>query len=99
MPVNLEGRLLLEVRRRFPPPFTASAAETTGSWLAPLATTPEEMLKALQNQKVVRCDQPALTVLWLSLAAWNVPVGLGLAAVAAQAARKLLTPGAGRARA
>ena len=75
------------------------AGPSTCTGGAPLATTPEEMLKALQNQKVVRCDQPALTVLWLSLAAWNVPVGLGLAAVAAHAARKLLTPGAARARA
>ncbi len=55
-----------------------------------LAQTPEEMLKALQNQKIVRCDQPALYVLGLSLAAWNVPIGLGLAALGGFASRRLL---------
>ena len=59
----------------------------------PLAQTPEDLLKALQNQKIVRCDQPALYILGLSLAAWNVPIGLGLAALAAMAARPLLTRG------
>ncbi len=55
-----------------------------------LAQTPEEMLKQLQNQKIVRCDQPALYVLGLSLAAWNVPIGLGLAGLGGWAANVLL---------
>ncbi len=58
-----------------------------------LAQTPEEMLKALQNQKIVRCDQPALYILGLSLAAWNVPIGLGLAAMGGFAARQIMLLG------
>jgi disulfide bond formation protein DsbB len=56
-----------------------------------LAQTPEDLLKQLQTQKIVRCDQPALYILGLSLAAWNVPVGLGLAALGGFASRQLLT--------
>ena len=54
-----------------------------------LAATGGDLLNSLQNQNIVRCDQPALKILGLSLAAWNIPIGLGLAAVAGQAARLL----------
>jgi disulfide bond formation protein DsbB len=66
------------------------AGPSTCTGGTPLATTPEDLLKALQTQKVVRCDQPALSPLGLSLAAWNIPIGLGLAALGGLAARGLL---------
>lgn len=50
---------------------------------ADLAASGNDLLKSLETQNVVRCDQPALKILGLSLAAWNVPIGLGLAAIAA----------------
>ncbi len=68
----------------------AGPSECTGG--TALAQTPEEMLKQLQSQKIVRCDQPALFILGLSLAAWNVPIGLGLAALGGLAVRSLLAP-------
>jgi disulfide bond formation protein DsbB len=62
--------------------------ECTGS--APLATTPEELLKSLGRDKIPRCDQPALQILGLSLAAWNIPIGLALAALGGTAAVRLV---------
>ena len=61
----------------------------TGGGAPPLATTPEDLLRQLETQKVVRCDQPALKVLGLSLAAWNVPIGLALAALGGVSAKRL----------
>ena len=52
-----------------------------------VATDAGDLLNSLQKQNVVRCDQPALKVLGLSLAAWNIPVGLGLAAISGVAVR------------
>ncbi len=69
------------------------AGPSTCTGGTPLATTPEDLLKALQTQKVVRCDRPALMILGLSLAAWNIPIGLGLAAGGGLAARGLLRSG------
>ena len=62
------------------------AGPTTCTGEADLAADGGDLLKSLQTQNVVRCDQPALKILGLSLAAWNVPVGLGLAALAGRAA-------------
>jgi disulfide bond formation protein DsbB len=42
----------------------------------------QDLLDRLQHENVVRCDQPALTLLGLSLAAWNVPIGVGLSIIA-----------------
>jgi disulfide bond formation protein DsbB len=57
-----------------------------------LASNADDLLKSLQNQNVVRCDQPALKIAGLSLAAWNIPIGLGLAALAGNSARLLVRP-------
>lgn len=51
----------------------------SGPMTAPTAVT--DFLAALKTVKVVRCDAPALKVLGLSLAVWNVPLSLLLAAV------------------
>lgn len=51
----------------------------SGPMTAPTAVT--DFLAALKTVKVVRCDAPALVVLGLSLAAWNVPLSLLLAGV------------------
>ena len=61
--------------------------ECTGG--AALASDADDLLKSLQTQNIVRCDQPALKILGLSLAAWNIPIGLALAAVAGRAAMGL----------
>ena len=65
------------------------AGPSTCTGGAALATDAGDLLKSLQTQNVVRCDQPALKIFGLSLAAWNVPIGLALAAVAGRAALKL----------
>lgn len=49
----------------------------------PQATSVTDFMAALKSQRPVRCDAPALTVLGLSLAAWNAVVSLGLAGIAA----------------
>lgn len=41
------------------------------------------LLDELGQTRVIRCDKPALTVLWLSLAAWNAVISLGLSGLAA----------------
>jgi disulfide bond formation protein DsbB len=46
------------------------------------ARSTADFLKQLQSIKVARCDAPALRILGLSLAAWNVVVSAGLAALA-----------------
>jgi hypothetical protein len=48
----------------------------------------EDFLAQLQTVKVVRCDEPALWVLGLTLSNWNVGISLALAAVAGLAARR-----------
>ncbi|PNG26245.1 disulfide bond formation protein B [Methylocella silvestris] len=42
-----------------------------------------DFLKQLQTVKVVRCDEVALRVFGLSLAAWNAAISVGLTALAA----------------
>lgn len=48
-----------------------------------------DFLKQLQTVTVVRCDEAALQVFGLSLAAWNALLALGLAAAALAAVRNL----------
>jgi len=47
-----------------------------------------DFLEALNKVKVVRCDQPSLWVLGLTLANWNIAISAGLAALAGLAARR-----------
>ena len=61
------------------------AACTGGSGVA---TNAGDLLNSLGKNTVVRCDKPALTILGLSLAAWNVPLSLAMAALAGLAARR-----------
>lgn len=53
----------------------------SGAAAAPAAVS--DFLKQLDSVTVVRCDEAALQVLGLSLAAWNALLSAGLAAVAA----------------
>lgn len=46
-----------------------------------------DMLKRLQHINIVRCDQPALLIFGLSLAAWNVPISFVLALAGAWGAK------------
>ena len=46
-----------------------------------------DLMKALNSQKVVRCDEAQLRIAGLSLAGWNVAVSAALAVYAALAAR------------
>jgi disulfide bond formation protein DsbB len=52
-------------------------AGCTGSFVAP--TSMEQFRAQLEHVHVVRCDAPALRILGLSLAAWNVPISLAIA--------------------
>jgi len=52
------------------------------------AQSTEDFFRQLQSAKVVRCDEPALWVLGLTLANWNALISLGLAGVAAAALRR-----------
>jgi hypothetical protein len=45
-------------------------------------------MKQLRTTKVVRCDEPALWILGLTLANWNVAFSAALAALAGFAARR-----------
>ncbi|MGH7123635.1 MAG: disulfide bond formation protein B [Stellaceae bacterium] len=47
------------------------------------AKSAEELMKFLQNQQPVRCDEVQWSLLGLSLAGWNVVTSLGLVAVTA----------------
>lgn len=51
------------------------------------AGSTEEFFRQLQTAKVVRCDEPALYVLGLSLTNWNLLISLALAGLAAAGAR------------
>ncbi len=69
-----------------------------GLWAGPTgctgaATRPAAMgdfLRQLETVKVVRCDEVAMHILGLSLAAWNALIALGLALLAAAGARAAL---------
>jgi len=54
-----------------------------------LATNGDDLLKSLENQNFVPCDKPAMSPLGLSLAGWNMPIGISLALLAARAAQLL----------
>ncbi len=53
--------------------------------LGTLPDDPEALMAMLGKVKVIPCDEPALTILGLSLAAWNAMIGIavGIGAVAA----------------
>lgn len=54
----------------------------------PEAKSLDDLRAQLLNKQPARCDEPALVVLGLSMAGWNMLVALGLAAFAATAARR-----------
>jgi disulfide bond formation protein DsbB len=64
----------------FAGPSDCSGALTT-------AGSMEDFMKQLQRVKVVRCDEPALWVLGLTLANWNVAISAALVFVATAGAR------------
>ncbi|MFD0986055.1 disulfide bond formation protein B [Methyloligella solikamskensis] len=55
-------------------PAACTGGAASGDW--------QELAEQLRQTSVVRCDEPALTVLGLSLAAWNGIVSLILMAIA-----------------
>jgi disulfide bond formation protein DsbB len=61
----------------------AGPSDCSGAFQA--ARTADDFLKQLQSVKVVRCDEPALYVLGLSLANWNVLITTAMAALAGYA--------------
>lgn len=65
----------------------AGPSACTGEALAP-AKDMADFMKQLQTTQIVRCDEPAIRILGLSLAGWNAILSSGLAAVAAAAARR-----------
>ena len=65
--------------------FWPGPAECTGSLTRTLSS--EDFLKAVKRVKPVRCDEPALVILGLSLAGWSALVSLGLAVLAFWGAR------------
>jgi disulfide bond formation protein DsbB len=60
--------------------FWPGPAGCTGNYVAP--TSMEAFRVQLEKVHIVRCDVPALRILGLSLAGWNVPVSLAIALVA-----------------
>jgi disulfide bond formation protein DsbB len=64
--------------------FWPGPAECTGTLTRDLA--PEDFLKALRRVKPVRCDEPALFIFGLSLAAWSVLISAALGAYASWSA-------------
>ena len=65
----------------------AGPTECSGTATAPPDVS--DFLKQLDSAVVVRCDEAALQVLGLSLAAWNVLVSAALAGVAALGLRRV----------
>lgn len=55
---------------------------------APTGGSAQDLLRQLETVRVVRCDQPAIRILGLSLAGWNAILSSGLAAAAAAGARR-----------
>jgi disulfide bond formation protein DsbB len=60
--------------------------DTCGAAAGGLTTSAGKLLGELSKTRVVRCDEPALLVLGLSLAAWNVLVSLGVFTASLKAA-------------
>lgn len=70
--------------------FWAGPSDCTGAVAKPAAIT--DFLKQLETVKVVRCDEVAMRILGLSLAAWNAVIAAALAILAlAGAARAFAT--------
>jgi disulfide bond formation protein DsbB len=65
--------------------FWPGPAECTGSLTKDLSS--DDFLKALRHVKPVRCDEPALLIFGLSLAAWGALISAGLSGLAAFACR------------
>lgn len=63
----------------------AGPTECSGAVAAPAAVG--DFLEQLRTVAVVRCDEAALQVLGLSLAAWNVPLSAALAVLAVMGSR------------
>ena len=68
--------------------FWAGPASCTGSYAA--AEKVGDFLQQLQHANVVRCDAPALKVLGLSLAAWNMLICLALTVLAGRGLSRAL---------
>lgn len=64
------------------------AGPTDCSGALTAAGSMDDFMKQLQTVKVVRCDEPSLWVLGLTLANWNVLITAALAALAALGVRK-----------
>jgi disulfide bond formation protein DsbB len=60
--------------------FWSGPAECTGDFARP--ATMEEFRKSLERVQVARCDEPALKILGLSLAFWNVVASSALGVLA-----------------
>ncbi len=60
--------------------FWPGPAGCTGKFTAP--SSMEAFRAQLEHVHVVRCDAPALRILGVSLAGWNVPISLAIALVA-----------------
>jgi disulfide bond formation protein DsbB len=52
------------------------------SGIAPLATSPEALMKSLANPQIVRCDEAALRILGISLAGYSAMLSAILAVLA-----------------
>lgn len=61
---------------------------TACSGAPPAGGSAQDLLKQLETVQIVRCDQPSLRVLGLSLAGWNAIISSGLAAFAAAMAKR-----------
>lgn len=58
----------------------------------PTARDMADFMKQLQTVQIVRCDEPSIRILGLSLAGWNAILSSGLAMAAASAARRASRP-------
>ena len=47
-----------------------------------------DLLSAMQTTRIIPCDQETFTLLGLSLAAWNVPVMMGVLGLLGVGARR-----------
>ena len=61
-------------------------ADCTGA--VPTAASMGDFLKSLDTVRVIRCDEVAMRIFGLSLAAWNAVIAGGLALMAALAVQR-----------
>mgnify|MGYP001351581683 CR=1 FL=1 len=66
----------------------AGPSACAGSAL-PTARDMSDFMKQLQTTQIVRCDEPSIRILGLSLAGWNAILSSALAAAAAAGARRV----------